>query len=445
MDKIKVKLTQVVGQGKKVQMIATVQRGYESPVRGAKETTPPDHITTPVSNQRPWMNWGVNNMWPQEVMTDLRKSSLVKRIFNDLSDIHVGSGLLYGTYEILEDGTRIFKPAYIQEVEDFLEQNDVFEVQKQLAIDLECLFNAFPEMIWDEKHTKIVQYSAIKAPYCRIQRKDSKDRASFVYVASRWPNPTQQQYKRVGIDNGSSTGLYKFCLPLAYPTMDLGLYYSIPHWDTVRQNGWLDVAEKVPQILNTIYANESILKYQVTVPMNYFTDSYCDWNDMSADQQNDAKTSLETDLTDFLSDIDNYGKSFISYVKMNDDGTKKPGIEIAAIDNRKLSKDGFLIDAAAANSEICFATGMPVVLSGVGVPGAKSSQGSGSTIREELWKMQALMASRRDVSLKPLRLISRINKWKVGDKSIVWKYGDISTIQTLNKNPNGKEPAVTGE
>lgn len=443
-NKMKINFTSSVSKGRNVVFKATVQRGYESPQRGAKETI----IKEPDSNSlstRPWMPWGPNNMYPQDVMEDLRKSSLVKRIFNDLSDIHVGSGILYGKYEIEDAGTRTFIPAYEEEIENFLLDNDVFEVQKQLVLDLETLFDAFPELIWNKAHTKIEQYGRNKAVYARMGRRDANGRIKFTYHSSKWPAPTQKQYSRVAVDNGSSTSLYKFTFPIQYPTMDIGLYYSIPHWDAVRQNGWLDVAEKVPKILNTLYSNESILKYKVTVPMSWFKDSYCDWNEMTATQKGEAKAELEKDLTEFLSDIDNYGKSFISYVKANEDGTLKPSIEITAIDNKKMSKDGFLIDAAAANSEICFATGMPVVLSGVGVPGAKSSQGSGSTIREELWKMQALMASRRDVSLKPLRLISRINKWSIDGKPVVWKYGDISTIQTLNKNPNGKEPVVTGD
>jgi hypothetical protein len=443
--KSKINFTSAVGEGKNVVMTASVQRLYESPQRGAKETVvkEPDEKQM---NAKPWVPWGPTNMYPQEVMKDLRKSSLIKRIFNDLSDIHVGSGLIYGTYEDSEEGTRIFKPGYLEEVDEFLMENDAFAVQKQLALDLETVFNAFPEFIWNDKHTKIVQYNPIKAPYCRTQRRNTSGRSKFVYVSGKWPMPSINQYSRVAIDNGSGENLYKFCLPISYASMDLGLYYSIPHWDTIRNNGWLDVAEKVPRIINTMYANESILKYQVIIPMTYFSDSYCDWEDMTDAEQEEAKKLLEEDLSEFLSDIKNYGKSFNSYVKVSEDGTTlKPAIEIKSVDNSKLSKDGFLVDAAAANAETCFATGYSVVLSGVGVPGAKSSQGSGSTIREELWKMQAMMASRRDVSLKPLRLITKINEWKIDGKRIVWKYGDISTIQTLNKNPDGKEPVVTGD
>jgi hypothetical protein len=439
----KVNLTSYVSEGKKV-ITASVQRTYENPNRAIAETK----VTTNEDdkhNHRDWVYWGPTNNYPQEVLQDLRKSSLVKRIFNDLANIHVGSDILYGTYEVQENGTRLFVPAYSQEIEDFIFENDAFEVQKELVLDLETFYNAFPEFIWNKAGTKIVQYGRVKAAYCRIS-KPQNNRSKFVYVSSRWPNPSKEHYSRIAIDNGSGNNLKKFCLPLSYPSMDLGSRYSRPHWDSVRENGWLDIAANVPKILNIIYANQAVIKYRIDIYDKYYENVYSDWNEVSAKVQQERKDNLEDELTEFLSDMENYGKSLITYYPTNDAGEKLAGITIEAVDNKRLSKDGnFLVDASAANSEICFATGMPVVLSGVGVPGARSSQGSGSTIREELWKMQALMAPNRNISLKPLRLISHLNKWRINGKRVVWKYGDTSTLQTLNKNPNGKEPAVLGD
>jgi hypothetical protein len=411
----------------------------------------PTIVTDPdkLRDNRPWALWGSNNNYPAEVMQDLRKSSVLKTALEARVNVHMGSGPLYYNKEVdKETGEVVMRRLVIDQIEEFLEKTEAFLVQKELVSDLYTLANAFPEFIMNKGGKEIAHYSRKKAVYCRTGKQNSDGLIDYIYLSSKWPTPAKEHWTRIKVWNPEKQDAKKFCIPLQFITSDEGLNYSIPHWDAVRKNGWLDVAAIVPEARLNIYKNQSIIKFHVNIPYNYFEMTLgAAWEAMTPEKQAEKKLEIETQIETYLADVKNYGKSIITYYPVDEMGKKLSGIEILVLDNKALGGD-MLPDAAAANAEVTFAVGVNPNIVGVGIPGSRASTGSGSYVREELWKMQALEMANRYISLKPLRVITQLNGWAKkhnGGKMIHWQYGDIVTLRTLDQNPKGKEDATLGE
>jgi hypothetical protein len=137
-------------------------------------------------------------------------------------------------------------------------------------------------------------------------------------------------------------------------------------------------------------------------------------------------------MNSFLTDVENSGKSFISYAfysKVKQDYLT--GWKIEVIQN-KLDNSAYLPDSQAANSEILFAIGVDPCLIGAGNPGGKLGAGSGSDKREAYWMLNADMGTDRSVSLSPLYFIRDFNKW---DPTIQFDYVTVDTSQTQDQHP----------
>jgi hypothetical protein len=392
-----------------------------------------------------WVNWGKNNNFPEEVMRDLRESTIGKRILSDRAKRHVGAGIAYYTKKV-EDNRLIEVPLYIPEIEDYLEANKVFAVQKAIVEDLETFFNAMPYFRLGRGGKLIASYGYKKMIHCRFgEMEEGNNHIDKIFHSYNWPNPKIGDDKDVVdidiYDEKEPLKHKRFVYPLRYSTSDECLYYELAIWDSVRQNGWMAIDQLVPKLKQHIFENQAILKYHIKIPYDYWYRKYgakC-WEGKTEAEKNDAIQNELQNMDTFLKGAENSGKSFISFYG-HDPVTNKPypGWEIVAIDN-KLKSDDYLPDATAAYSAICFAMGYDPTLIGAGLIDKRSSGGSGSDKRESLTNLQSSMPIDRMVSLEPLRLITRVNKWnekyasQLNGGRIHWAYIDTDTSQTLNE------------
>jgi hypothetical protein len=395
-----------------------------------------------------WYPWGKDNCFPQDVMKDARKSNVLKRALKTLARVHYGTGPIYFNYELV-DGELTIKRLYIKEIEEWLENTNAHTNQMELILDCETFSMAFAEFYWSKspkvKDAEIFKYKRHKAVYCRLEKQDEAGDINNVFISTKWPNPNADEYTKVPIYNPDKADK-KFMQILRYASSDEGIYYELAEWDTVRQNGWLEVSYTVPMIKKAIFKNQATLKYHIQIPHDYFAKNCLNWSNLSDKEKNILKDGVETSLEKYLADVENSGKSVTTYSYINSLGVET-GIKITAIDN-KLKDGQYLPDATAGNAEVLFAVGLNPGIVGVGIPGSRDSQGSGSYVREELWKMQALILADRMVTLAPLRFATRANDWaKKYNKGVPihWAYGDISTLETMNENKQGRKDLIQGQ
>lgn len=394
---------------------------------------------------KPWMPWGKNNKFPLEVMEDLRQSTVGKRILSERAKVHVGTDLLYYREEIDEQGHRTKVPLYIPEIEDWLEDNDVWIKQKAIAEDLETFYNAWPELILSRDGKKIAGYGHRKAVFCRMERVNKNTgRIDNTYFSYDWPSPSSEDYYRTLPNFNEEQPLAKgvSVLPLKYSTPDAMVYYELAIWDSVRQNGWMSIDRMVPKLKESIFKNQAVLKYHVKIPAIYFELKHGKekWVQMKPEKKQESMNEELDKMDTFLAGVENSGKAYVSIVQYM--GGQKFEFEITALDN-KLAHEAYLPDASAAYSAILFAMGYDPTLIGANLIDKRSTGGSGSDKRESLANLQMKMPVDRNVSLKPLRIVTKVNGWnekyakELGGKRIKWAYVDEERT-TLDKNPTGK-------
>jgi len=272
--------------------VAFTVEGYSSPeaVKGPK--APEVKTDKNSSALRPWALWGDDNLFPEQVMTDLRESTVGKRILADRTKLHYGSGLIYyytpitstlrepqgsksgdDPQEVQKKTTLEKIPLYIPEIEDFLEENNVPLVQKAIIEDLETFYNAMPLFLQRrDGGQKIAGLSYKKMIHCRIGRMgETSRRSDKIFHSYQWPYPNDKQYQAIDIFDADNPFRFKsFVTPLRYSTPDSNIYYELAIWDAVRQNGWMEIDKMVPAIKKFIFTNQAILKYHIKIPKTYW-------------------------------------------------------------------------------------------------------------------------------------------------------------------------------
>ena len=401
------------------------------------------NVTAPYDiSPQEWSNWGDSNLFPQEVITDLEKNSVAFRALDKRKRVHFGRGIICYRESPDPSGSGaapLRVPVTDPEVVEFLRLNQINLQWPDLIMGLETFANTWLEMIMNKGKDKINRVFVKDPAYCRMAKMDVNNRIDSMYLSARWemrPSNDGVLVKEIPMWNpdqydGTKYPDPNFAMHLSYRSFNRS-YYHLPVWNAVRLNTWMNIASSVPVLKSAIMKNQMTIKYHIQIPDNYFTERYPD-KDFTKEEREVKRLAVLTDMNDFLSNVENSGKSFISYSFFNK--VKQDyltGWKIEVIQN-KLDNQAYLPDSQAANSEILFAMGVDPCLIGAGNPGSAIGAGSGSDKREAYWMLNADMGTDRSVSLSPLYFIRDFNKW---DPAIQFDYVCVDTSQTQNQHPS---------
>ncbi len=380
-------------------------------------------ITKPKNdyNGGAYVSWGLNNRFPQDIIELIGKCGVASAalLYNILSSY--GSGIEVGKF-IFEDGKKRFEPLDITlypEVEDFFLGSDI---QDDYLIDsLSDLFwfaNFFPYVILNKGRNKINKLYIAEAADTRYKKRNDKNQLTHIGVCSDWSTaadvidiPVISDYDPIADLKSKQSG-FRFAMPGYFPSPGKS-FYQLPYWDSVRTNGWIDNATKVPEYLKAVFKHASNFKYHILIPNTHFTSKYKDYESKTEAEQIKIQYDEITLMNDTLAGVENAQKNFYSFYAVDKiNGKEIPGWKIEPIAD--ISKDGkYLPESSAANSEILFAFLTHPDLIGAGTPGGSySSRGnSGSNTREtDIIKKANLVAYRHRV-LKPIYTVKRFNNW----------------------------------
>ncbi len=391
-----------------------------------------------------WSPWGDDNLFPQNVLTDLEQNSVGLRALEKRKNVHFGRGIT--AYVIDEEGEQksVLDPklkSYNQEVAAWFKANQVNLQQIDIIGSLEIFANGWVEMILNKELTKINKIYSKDPAYCRWAVMNKKTgRIENMYYYASWDTnqyPSEDELQVIPTYDpdkydGSKYNGRKFVYPLFYKSFNKS-YYHLAIWNGVRENSWMQIANKVPAMKLAIMKNQMTIKYHIEIPSDYFIQRFPSpkYNDEYREKKLEEKIG---ELNDFLSNVENSGKALVT-LSYYDKILKQnyPGWKINVIEN-KLKDDAYLPDSQAANSEILFAIGVdPSLIGGSGVPGGKLGAGSGSDKREAFWMLNAEMGTYRTVSLSWLYFVKEFNKWP---EEINFDYLVVDTSQTQDQHPS---------
>jgi len=394
------------------------------------------------SSSDPWSPWGDDNLFPQNVLTDLEKNSIALRALEKRKTVHFGRGIL--PYREIPNPADTQNPTRERvtdpDVMEFFKLNRLNLQWIDLIGSLEIFANGWLECILNKGKDRINKVYVKDPAYSRNGKMDPKSpRIPFLFYSAQWAdgNPNEDDGSLVKIPmfhpdkyDGSKYKDPKFAYPVFYRSFNKS-YYHLSVWNGLRTGGWMAIANMVPELKKAIMKNQMTIKYHIEIPDDYFSNRYPS-PDFTKEEREAKKLSVLEEMNSFLSDVENSGKSFLTFTFYNKFKQEYiSGWKINVIDN-KLKDDAYLPDSQAANSEILFSLGVDPCLIGAGIPGGKLGAGSGSDKREAFWMLNAEMGVYRQISLEPLYFIRDFNGWS---EDIQFDYVTVDTSQTQDQHP----------
>jgi hypothetical protein len=384
-------------------------------------------------------DWGTNNQFPSTIRKELEKNPDLAAGLDWKARALYAGGL---KYEVLEGGQFVEKR--IPEVEKFLKRNRRYPVQ---AVNhFYRLYNVFPELVLTKDRSEIYYLTAQNPEYCRYEL--ANKRTGLVrkcYINANWENTASHNDSltipvdvidpiletELSIRQGSR---YKYIYPLSYPTGRK--YYQLAHWNSIRQSGWLELANSIPEFKKALMKNQISVKYIIHVPDYWWEWKFPEWKNYDANTRQEKQRDELKKFNDFLTGAKNAGKS-IMVTFQTDKHTKKEyaGWRLEPVDNK--IKDGVYIeDSVEATIKIFSALGVDPALAGI-IPGKGGSNRSGSDKREAFNAYISLCKIHADIVLEPYDIVSEYNGWNDRFGMMRWSFRQ-PIMQTLDKVPESQ-------
>lgn len=408
-----------------------------SPDAGAQATS---ESFSDVDISKDYQPWGEDNMWPVNSRTKLQDSTTAFPLIVKAACLMYGKGLVY--YRENREGETITKNwEPIQEVDEFLMNNDIDYLMLERIMDHKTYGNMFCEMILNKKGDKIVNVFHKEAEFTRFGNiKDNKvidvkyvsDWGSKASEAAPIPYCMRRDWNLTYISTTFKSSK-KFVIHSCLPSPGSTLYAKPPHYGLVKKGGWLDYANGVPVLMNAINDNAMLLRFHIQIPVSYWYTIDKNWDNLTDKAKTDLMNKEFTKMEDFLKGSKNVAKNFYTHFAMDPiTGKEIPGWKITALDD-PIKRDQFLTSCQEADIQTTRALNFDVSLAGIQPEGGKMGGGSGSDKRVAYSNSVSMSYAEAMVILEPLYLIKRINGW---DPTLRFAFEyDIPT--SLNENKSG--------
>lgn len=401
-----------------------------------------------------YAKWGTDNKYPQNFKKALNLNGAGGAGLRMLKSTHYGQGfhLFIPSVENGKNKKTIVDINEYPTIKQFFNKCKMNRFWTEKIADQETFYLSFPEFILSKDYKKITSVRRLQASKCRYELVNEKTGLiENLYYCHNWETNTDVDSEYVTkiplVDSYwhaeqikeycKAKKITKFVMPCFYPLVT-ETYYPEVDWHAVYRNGWMEVANSIPEYKKSLFENQLNLKYMVYISEEYFKRMHGDdWADYTPDKKKELRDQLTQAIDDHLSGNKNAGKSIQSVVYKDLNGEWVKGIEVKAIDD--VLKDGsYLPEASAANSEIMFAMGVDPSLLGAGIPGGKMNTGSGSDKREAFSILTSLFKTKREITLETWRLLRDYNGWP---QDLEADFAN-TELTTLDANPTGTQTTL---
>ncbi|MDD7912925.1 hypothetical protein [Polaribacter ponticola] len=395
--------------------------------------------------------WGANNDYPQKITKKIKPTGTLRRGLRVNINAHYGSGFILAE-ETYENAKRIIKQIPLHkhpEINAFFKRNRMKRFFKEIISDEEYWHFACPEYVLSKDFKKINRVKRQFAADSRFEIMDENTRTiNNLYVSSKWEEGVDVASKyvdKIPLINSFLSAeevkeyckkhkIHNFVRPVCFPMLTSG-YYPDPEWQSIESSGWLDIINSIPKFKKAFLEEKMNVNLHVEVFEEYFERKYNNkWEGFTPEKQDEIRKEFIEQLDQSLRGVENGGKSIMSIIYKDDNGTPQPGLKITEIEKGK--KDGAYLDDTAAGIQAALtAAGVSPSLIGAGVPGTKDGGGSGSDKRLDWFILSALKKPDRETTLEIFEFIQDYNGW---DEKLVGGFEE-TTFTTLDQNPTGTQ------
>jgi hypothetical protein len=424
----------------------------------APKTDAPTNIKTEEDERsaRPWAEWGTDNLLPLEMVKDIENCGVLNAAIDGKARFGLGRGPKpFKVTKVNKDGSEELEPIVDAEIEDWMEESDMFNNSLGWFKDQIAFHNACARFKFTRDGKRIGLAWRHDVTEMRYEKKNKRNIIDNLFFSAQWDRISDYEKnsdKIIKVPLLPSVGPFAFLNDLdeskrkskefAFVSRNPGWnrhYYSSSTWYAARK--WVKIAQSVPEMKAAIFNNNIRIKYLVIIQETYWQRTHKDWNNYTPEVKRQKTEDLWDKIDQYLAGAENAGKSIfmtgwmdpITQQKMQD-------IEIKVIEDS--TKQGeYLPDSAAANSEILFALMMNPALMGADTPGGPYSggAGSGSNIREAALVQVMIQELERQWIGRILNIVKKMNGWK---KEIVWRFPGL-VLTTLDTGKSTK-PVTTG-
>ncbi len=376
--------------------------------------------------------WGADNQMPRRLNRMAEENPLVSAAMEFKSLLLAGDGITPVRREMAGGKWKITPCYEYEEVNRFLEENDMNAYLLEQALDATVLGNVFPEVVLSGDHRRIVELNHMEASFSRLEvANPTTGRISNHFYSARWDGSgdlpedvvvtpmlprrrmaeTLRHWMGIALD---PTGrqkprpkAHRYIVPVGMPGLGRP-YYARPWWLSLADSGWLEFVRQIPHYKQTVLRNSTVIRYHVKLHTDFWRRYYESLGLRTEAEKAKARNQWLSALDDFLSNPENTGRAFLSErVQMGD--RLADLIEIESL-RSEAGKGGELIAELEETANI-LAYGMGVHPSLIGASPGKNKSINGTEARELFIIKQAMLQPLRERLLRPLYLVKAINGW----------------------------------
>lgn len=374
-------------------------------------------------------SWGVNNDFPQRVIDDKRRYSLMGAVIERKRNMLISGGLRYGKVKVDPNtGMELLVPAYDREVQQWLKTSNITLFLREAVRDWYTFYNVFPEFQLNRAYNKVVGIGCHDAAHVRLGLMDSKANITTAYVCD-WRNDRigANAFDMRALDPYTNIAQQVLELRAAraiLPIRELGddqFYYGLAPWDGLRSNGWLDVATRVPELKKLLLNNLMHIRYHIEIDEQYWPTKFKDWDKLSPEQKVTV-FKAEVEAINEWAKGEGQGGTFMS--TMIAGPNDKEQRSLIRITEKKLTIDegAYIEDSQEADFIFCRDMGLKPSLHGISPSKSGSSPGSGSEDRVSRTNHILDCKSDQDLLLEnTLGVVRDVNGW---DPEYVFWFGN---------------------
>jgi hypothetical protein len=405
------------------------------PDSGAKKT---DDLKSDIEEAESYQRWGTNNDKPTKNRQKLEASSTAWPLIWMLVELMWGKGIRYGFMEYV-DGKPELKHQSNPDIDKFLTDNDVDFIMMERLMDFKVFNNLFCEFILSNNLQTITEIGHVEAEFTRFGE-IKNNRFQKILVNANWQEDENNYSEIPFLERRDKSrekiqkqfgGKKKFAFHDHFPSPGRTVYAIPKHEAILKEDGWLDYANSIPEIMNKFNKQAKNIRYHVEIPVNYWESRYKDWGTMKPEEQDKRIDEVLSEMDDWFSGAKG-NDTFYTHFEVDHQGKYLAGWKLNTIDLRSKAAD-YLTSLQEADVQISRAIGADSSMPGIQPEGGKMGGGSGSDKRVGFTNSVTLSHAAQRIILNPLYLVAWYNGW--GDNIRFWFEHDIPT--TLNENKNG--------
>jgi hypothetical protein len=409
--------------------------------------------------------WGSDDKLPITILDKIEQVPAAAAAIKYNAELLQSQGVMYVKKSDLASGRSNMIRHYDPEIESFLSRNSVeTDLIPGKCFDIAGLFNGFSEAIFNFNRTKIVQLVHKEAEFCRISKYDKDknlgDRQYLYYAADFAANKIKSDGDYDNPEKVTALQLYdpynfnffpellkkkvgKFAIHSRPRTSRSFYYASIPWQGLYQENGWVDSAKNIPEIVNSMQNNQMRMMHIVYISVEYFEGVYgkAEWMAMEQKERDDKFEEVRKKIEERLIGSKNVGSSLTVMCEADfTTGNMRKNIIIEAVDNSKFKEGVWVPDADHAIKNILIGHSISSSQFGVTNSNTTMNSTSGSDTRQGFNTAVTMNTWLQKIVLYDLQLMADFNTMMGYKNWDVQFFIDDITHTTINQQESGIVP-----